>query len=256
MSFPKITSLITHHLNECDKFVENAAISALNSEGVDNEVIVLSDALKPPRVPTKARLIWDRGLGNASQKVHQGISKARFDSEAFLLMSDDVIISMGAAASMYRGASTFNAIVAPVSNQDNGIRYMTAFELERPDGQVKYAPRTADFVDMMGWEGAVMNYKRRELVENPIFMRVDWQPFFCVLIMRGIWDKVGPLDHELDFRGNDVAWCQKAAGYGIPTLVHFGAFAFHYGSKTLDKLSAAEKAKADEIYMRKMGMKK
>ena len=61
--------------------------------------------------------------------------------------------------------------------------------------------------------------------------------------------KVGGLDHALETRFNDHDFCLRAAKVGIRSYIVFETLAFHFGSKTLNKMAISEEEKAKRLFI-------
>lgn len=243
---PTVTVLVTHHLDENAPYLELCLKALMAQKGVEYEVIVLADTERVPNVPDEFTLVHDRSLDTATKKVHHGIKMAHPESQAFLFLSDDVVMSETCLGRLIEGAMGTVSVVCPMTNGEVGTRYLARFQSElpmRPDMRLE---------DLWG--------KERELIEfdsgyHNLVVKQDWISFFCVLIPRIVWNAVGPLDPDLETRHNDQDYCYRAAALGIPSMINLGAFAYHFGSRTLrSSVKAGEQDGATEHFRRKYGV--
>jgi len=250
-SNPVVTVLLTHHLDENRKYVDLALKSVLASEGIEFEVILLCDTDTVPEVPPSVLVVHDNRLDTATKKVHHGIKLAHPASKYFLLLSDDVIVSKDMIANMVKWQDPeMGFIMNPLSNSDIGGRILINLQASREDGKTVQLKPDMDYSDMEGFTHCVQNFG----VSIPMLVRQPWVSFFCTMIPRKVWEIAGPLDEALEYRHNDEDLCLRAERLGIPTLINFSAFAFHFGTKTLYK--AAKPGEMDEAsrhFARKWG---
>lgn len=235
-SKPLVTIILTHHLDENRKYLNLALQSIQNQTPQFNfETILVCSSDTVPDARQDVLIIHDKTLNNATKKVHHAVKLADPESKFFLLMSDDVILGKDFLSNIVIDPA--DAIVNPMSNSDLGTRYY------RPIGM----PVNADYEEMEPWFTRLFNYVTGL---EPLLVRQEWLSFFCTLIPRHVWDKVGLLDERLEVAYNDVQYCNRATQLGIPCLINFGAFAFHFGSKTLDKVAPpALREEARDIYL-------
>ena len=235
MSAPLVTVLVTHHLDENAKYLELCLESVKRQKGVDLEVIVLADTEHEPVVPEGFTLVHNRDLNTATKKVHFGIAMSDPRSKYFLLLSDDVIMGEVVLATLTHTLGEGLAVMNPMSNSDNGGQFITSLPWPCNVELEAVAPHTIDQVKTF-----------------PLVVSRPYICFYCTLIPRKVWEMVGPLDERLENRWNDVDYCKRAGQKGILSYIHFGCFALHFGSKTLDKVAPKElRDEASRVFMEK-----
>lgn len=251
-SNPIVTVVITHHLDENAEYLRLCLEALGRQKGVAFEALVMADTVTCPVVPDWVTLTHDPALSTATKKFHFGIKMAAPTSQYFMHLSDDVMMSQGALARCVNDLSMIdNAIMNPLSNGDLGSRFLAPLALMRPGGQMRPMPLHSDANDLHGWEAAVMDF------ESPyanLIISQEWVTFFCTLIPRKVWERVGLLDERLETRHNDQDWCLRARQMGVISLINFSAFAFHFGSRTLSKsCKAGEQDEASDYFRMKWG---
>jgi GT2 family glycosyltransferase len=124
--------------------------------------------------------------------------------------------------------------------------------MKRNDGETKTLIHDMEYEDMVGWDQEV--YAGTKIPR--ILVPVSAISFYCVMIPRSVWNLVGGLDPELEYRHNDQDFCLRAHQIGVPTLIDFAAFAFHFGTKTLNHLVGEDvKTNATAYFMQKWRQK-
>lgn len=231
-SKPILTVLVTHALDETEPYLKECLWALGQSSGVEFETILLASSESRPDHPEDVVLIHDRELNTATKKIHTGVEMASDSSQAFLFLSNDVVVRNDTIDNLWSASKVVKGIISPGSNSQQ-----------------------ADIV-WLGWKFPVnMNLQDVSLTHyyqpdpSPILVKQPWVPFYCPLIRRDIWEEVGGLDPALDTRHNDQDYCYRAMARGIPTFYHLGAFVLHFGSKTLYKAHTAEEMTAASAHM-------
>lgn len=252
-SNPVITVLLTHHLDENLGYLNLAMLALTRTKGVPIEVIVLADSETPPEVPDSFTLVHDPKLDNATKKVNFGMKMAHPASKYVFFHSDDVVLSENSLALLAHAIGEGMAIMNPLSNGDLTTRFVAPLVLTTPrHSAFKPIPLHADLEDMNDWHEELITYKTPY---DGLIIKQDWVTFAHTLIPKKVFEIVGPLDPALETRHNDQDFCMRAAQQWIPSLIHFGAFAFHFGSKTLKKsVLSGEQEAATTHFHKKWGM--
>lgn len=224
---PVVSVIIPHHLNENQAYLDLCLKAVNKSEGVSFEVIVVADTVEPPKVPTGVRMYHRPDLTTASAKVNWATTQAHPESKYFLIMSDDVVISKYALSELVYANGGLNIILNPMSNSEIGSRFYADLGPFKPDMSME---------DIQGMEDVLISWQR----ERTFLIHQSYVCFYCTLIPRNVWKVVGPLDERLDARHNDQDYCMRAAQKNIPSMIDLGAFAFHFGSKTIYKAYTSE----------------
>ncbi len=235
MADPIVSVLLTHHLDACRPYLSWAIEGVMRSKGVPFELIVLADSETKPDVPEGVQLIWDKNLNTGTKKINHGVEI--MNAPNLLIHSDDVVLSETALFYLVHMANNQPIIQGVMSNSDIRGRYITPLELEKEGSAIILTP-DMDMEDMAGWKKELFEFAS-PFVRQPFLMRQDYVCFFCTFMSKDTFRRVGPLDDDLDARHNDQDYCARAARYGVSTWINFSAFAFHFGSKTLN-ISASQ----------------
>ena len=247
---PLVTVVVPHHLNKNDEYLKWCLKSILASTYVDLEVFCISDADLIPSIPGDSRLelIWDKELTNVTKKWHYGIKQASSSSQYVMLISDDVMVSKFTIGELARTIDDSNMILSPASNCDATTRYHASFHIGYGEGNTIRVPLKCSLDDIKNYENAVIDHSPGQR----ILIDPGWVSFYCTLFPKKVLEAVGDFDEHLDVRYNDVDYCHRARALGIPSLIHLGVFALHFGDKTLPLCTTQEEyAKADAAYRQK-----
>ena len=246
---PKVTVILTHHLDVVRPYLDLALQSLACQDYRDFEVLLVSDSETAPvsELPNHWRNHWDRGLDTSAKKVNWALENS--DSEFVIQHSDDVMLSRHAVGELAKACESTPAIMNPFSNSDCRSLYYSNIFLSRGK-ETKHLIHDMGLEDIKGWEHQIWDFELGCRVLFP----VQTLSFFCTIMPRSVWTRVGKLDPDLEYRHNDQDFCLRAARMGIPSMINLAPFAFHFGSKTLTHVASDEiKNKATEHFMKKWG---
>ncbi len=246
---PLVTVISTHHLNENDKYLHWSLTSILASVGVDIEVLCYSSAKECPEVPNGVFLRHDPVNNvSCSAKFNHGVKTASPHSKFICMIADDVMVSKYALAEMADAIGDRAMILGPASNCDSTTRYQTDYYVNGPGpcrGRMKI-PQKCTLEEISGFETNVIDYRAGQR----ILIDPGWISFYCVMMPKTVVSAVGGLDERMDVRWNDLEYCERALKLGIPAIIDLGAFALHFGDRTLPKCVTPEQyAAADKAFM-------
>lgn len=250
MSSPKITAIVPHHLSKNAKYLELCVLSLQRSMGIDLEIIVVSDAENGDPFYLRndfTKTFWNQELTNCTRKWHFGLEQARKESDYFVLVSDDVMVKSDTLINLCASFQNKEAIISASSNCDSTTRYICDYDIfvRKSDTARKLSVKE----DISILEGDETYYLLTPLQD--VLLPQAWVGFYCVMMPRSVIERVGKLDEELDCRHNDVDYCYRAAALGIPSFVHLGSFALHFGDKTLPACTSPEAYSRADQHMAK-----
>lgn len=250
---PLVTILVFHHLDINVPYL-HLALEGIRRQHVYSEVIVLSSAPTKPPISAAYKIVHDPELNTATKKVIAGTKMMDPRSKYLLLHSDDVVLSEYALASMLRATEHSPMVVGPLSNSDNGTRYLSDLMVQNQMGEKKILIPDMAIEEFRGFEDPI--FKFTAPAHGRLFlMQQPWICFFCVLIPKVIWDKVGGLDEALDSRHNDTDFCYRATQAGFISVIDAGAFALHFGTRTLSRSCLpGEQDRATKHFREKWGI--
>jgi GT2 family glycosyltransferase len=262
VSAPQVSVFLWHQCDNNAPYLDLCVKSLLRQKSDPDfsfEVICVAGTKERPKLPPEFTLIHDPSRVSVASKFDLAMAYASVDSTHTLLLSDDIICSETMIYDLYasyRGRG--DAIINPMSNSDCQSLYDADLWIEKPRTPAYEIPKmrqlTPDMTieDFQEWEiEALMTYPRRRHLLVP-FVTLS---FFCTMIPKSTWLKLGGLDPALEHRHNDQDFCMRAHMQGIPKMVQFGTFAFHFGSRTIRQLATPEsQTNATDHFKRKWGL--
>lgn len=240
-----ISVIVPHQLDRNRSYFNLCIESILRSHDIDSiEVLVIAGSETKPKVPSNVGLYWDREVITVADKLNLAMKMISKESTHFILISDDIVVSKYMLSDMHSAFMGREMIMNPMSNSD----CISLYESDIFLGSRRIFP-DMDMEDLSDEERElIMNFPRKPKCLIPFYT----VSFYCTMIPLSVWEKVGPLDKDLEYRHNDQDYCIRAMKLGIPTVVNMGTFAFHFGSKTMRHLANDElKAKCSEHFQNK-----
>lgn len=249
MSKPLVSVILTHQLDVNQPYLKLALRSLASSKGVALEVWLVSggkfypdtEELKLPGF----HCLHDPKLDTATAKIEYAMQFLSASSTHILLMSDDVMVAPTCIASMYKAFRGREMIMNPMSNSDSASLYEAHFKMG--DQPITHDMKIEDFSEQQ--------YNDFFLADPPsrIDLLVPFQSvsFYCTMVPKSVFVKIGLLDPKLEYRHNDVDFCLRGLQKGIPTVVSFNSFAFHFGTKTLNHFPSSLKDEASKHFYHK-----
>lgn len=249
----KVSIILTHHLAQNNDYLLTALDGiASQHTNFDFETILLSDAEYLPTLPDikNLKVVHDRNIGNASQKFRYAIETLKVSGELILCHSDDVVLSAGSLNAMVMAQDSVSVpmIQNPMSNGDVPNFYITPITILKNGGGQELVPQGCDLAWYKPRAEFVKYIHRREMC----LVQIRYAALYCTLMPLKLIEDVGMPDERLDYKNNDVDYTLRAAQKGYPAMVNFGAFALHFGSKTLNIVKKPDDdEKADKIFNEK-----
>jgi hypothetical protein len=246
---PVVSVLLTHHLDENRPYLDLAIESLATQEGIEFECLLMCDSESVPDYNYSwLRIIHDPTLNTATKKVHYAVNHVHPDSKYFFFMGDDVVLASHTLSELVAGTKDCWLISNPLSNNENGHLYALDLPIKTTKGE-----SVGNSCSLEDFKGQCFHHAFMAFSRYPsILIQTQFVSFYATLIPRVVWEKVGLLDERLEVRHNDQDYCYRALQQGVQIAVNTGAFALHFGSKTLSKTRTEEESKkATEIFLEK-----
>lgn len=247
MNEPLVSVIVTHHLDINAPYLKVCLEALRASKGVMFDVLTVSDTKEKPQKPYDDHFssLWSADLDTAKKKVDTAMGLISPKSTHVLLLSDDVIVSEYLLYDLFSAFKGRDMIMNPMSNSDVGSLYEADLMLDplfrmKPDMDIEnFSPAHIQ---------KLMQYRRKD---GKLLLKCPWVSFYCTMLTKKVWNLVGPLDEDFEYRHSDQDYCMRAAQAGFGSFINLGAFAFHFGSRTLKHTSDEVKNEASRKFMDK-----
>lgn len=258
MNIPIVSVIISHHLDINKPYLSLCVKSYLATIGIDYEVIVISDADTNPAeyLPAnpKLRIVHEKRLKSLASKMDYGVDIMHPESKFVFMSNDDILVNKHSVGLMTEWSHNTGCIINGLCNTDNKAIWLGNMTIQTPAGNIELQ-NTMTIEDLKGQEDFIIDLLPIPGPRNIWFQ--DWVPMFATCIPKELWLKVGSLDPNLDFYGNDYDWCQRAKDLKFRCAVDPNAFILHFHHKTLSHVKndeIIEKCKRYLVEKRKKAM--
>lgn len=255
MTFPKVTMVIPTCYEKNQRYLDLTirSIENLNYPKDKIEVIVVASNGFIPTVPHDVKLITHSERLHFSPAVNMGFREADPESELYMIVSDDLILTKNSLQKLVNQWAGRDIILGPISNCENAMRYSLVFGFKKgnelkifPQNVYRYDQTKDDHVDMMNADS---------FYSAGLWM-TDALCFFSVLIPKTVWQKIGELDENFKSGQEDSDYCARARIMGIPVGICLDVFIWHFGGVTAEDMMTDEirKESLNYFYQKYRGM--
>jgi glycosyltransferase involved in cell wall biosynthesis/tetratricopeptide (TPR) repeat protein len=234
------------HLAACLDAVEAAT-------DVPYRVTIVDSAARgePLRVPEGMRVIRSEERLDFAAAVNRGIAAG--DAPFLCILNDDTIPSRGWLGPLVERVRRASGICNPLSNYRFGQAKVPSLRLdghelaadghELADGRVSIPGGASISVERLhGYHPGLSGAQDHE-----------WVPFFCTVMTRALFDRVGQLDEGFRNSHEDIDYCLRVRRLGLPTVVDERAFVFHFGGIT--RCAISDRTEIEAVNTRRLEAK-
>lgn len=163
------------------------------------------------------------GRLNFAQAINLGIGSG--SSPYICLLNDDTIVSKGWLTHLVSSASDSGiGAVGVLSNCDKGWLHDYSINV----GGVDLIPGLNTREQIVPIIHDIYDYEKN--FEHPNQVEREWIAFYCALIPRLVYSKVGKLDDGFVNSGEDVDYCLRIRRAGYRIIQNYNSFVFHFGA--------------------------
>lgn len=240
----KVSILLTHHLSQNNDYLL-AALRSISWQKTQCEIntILISSADNIPEIKMQCKIIADKKLDTYTKKHKHFLSVVDQTTDYVLILSDDVMMSEYCIEIMTLAAKDIKTplLMNPLCNGDVPAKYITPVYL-LDAGKPVLVPTVCDLSFVLNKEHMVKYWPRRDM----LIMPADHLATYCTLVSMQILKEIEP-DDRLHAKYWDTDFCFRAGKKGYPSFLNFGAFALHFGSKTLNNYKTKEMEKEMDL---------
>ncbi len=166
-------------------------------------------------------------FGNA-EGLNFGVLHASADSDYYLLLNDDVILTKSSLLNMVE-ASRGNCIVNPISPCDNGLQYALHFGFWKDGNTYSVQSQFTRYDDLKEYIPELMAAQSGYPTGQ---IKMDHLCMFATLIPKKAWQTIGPLEEKFKTGPDDIDYSKRAKACNIPMVITLDAVVWHFGGVT------------------------
>lgn len=236
--------------NHNQRYLDLALKSLERQSFQDFELILVSSGSHRPTDITGPLALRSKHY-HSDEQIHfpaamkQAYSLVSDETDKILILNDDVILSRTCLESLYGYPD--DMIANPLCNSDLGRRYILNLGFVCEDGKRHLSYTKPQYV----YEEMAENFE--DIVERskiyPVgFLIQEWIAFFCTMISKRAYEKIGGIDPIFKTGKDDLDFCRRAKAKSIIPVIDMGSFVFHFGGATADKHLTNEQRTFNEEY--------
>lgn len=242
MSQTKVSIIVLGYLENNRHYLEACLRSVANLEYPKDllDITLVSPygrSVIYPQDVLDMRIVSPPEPGSFSKSVNAGIKASNKDSDYYLILSDDTVITHNALNNMVKYGD--NCVIGPVSNCDNDWKYkvhlpVTGFERFYELGKDSELALGMMIKADSPWpQGALLT---------------DTLCFYAVMIPRKVWNELGPLDESFNMGYEDSFYCYKARLAGYQCVVAMDALVYHAGGKSSELITPEMRENNERLF--------
>lgn len=218
------------------KYLDDCLLSIQKQTFKEKQVYVISSGDFVPKINGSMDVIHKHyhSRMHFPEAINEGVTRSR--SENILLCNDDIIMQKDCIEKMMSHLEADpTKIINPTSTCDNGRSFklplgfmLRSFPHIFEANHFTYEQISPHYLNEIIDSFSILdNVLKQEI-------RVEFTAFYCTLMKRSTWDKVGGIDTALKTGQDDLDFCIRAREIGFKPVIYLDAFCFHYSGATAD----------------------
>lgn len=235
MTNSKVSVILATYSNkgENQRYLD-LCLNSLQRQSYQNiEVILISSGDYVPTTPdwVKLKHYPQAQRHHFPAAINLGVTKADPNTTHYLLLNDDTIVTRNTIQNLVARIGDSELVLQPISNCDNFVKYNLLLGWEKHGEFIQSTQRFYRYDELA--HSAEWLEKAGSLYP-PGLITQDWVAFYCTLIPKKVWDKVGTLDGNLRTGCDDADYCYRAKKMGIYSAVELSSLVWHFGGTSAD----------------------
>lgn len=215
------------YLDLCLKSIENLSLPKEAYE----VILVSSGEYTPNKHPVIKEYMHSQGRLHYPEAINWGITHTNPESKYLLILNDDVILTKDSISNMAAVVQDMDVIAGPISNCDNHAKYGLMFGYTKDD---VYHPVNKRFYRYEEWPDHVEMMNMMSQYPPGMFPQ-QFLCFYCTLIPRKVWNKVGTLDDRFKTGQDDLDYSKRCLQQGVTPIVVLNSLVWHFGGVSADQ---------------------
>ncbi len=230
---PKVSIIVTTYKESTRRYLDLCikSIRALNYPSDRLDVVLVARRDYAPEY-AGVRTVWpDQQSFHNPVGLNYGFASADSDSDHYLMLNDDTVLTRDSLARMVELAGDSELIMCPISPCDNYWKYVLHFSLQSGLERIALNDRFYRYDDLKEHHDGMIN---AESAYPQGLLVTDMLCLYAALIPRKVWQKVGEFDEHFLTGQDDYDYCLRARALDIPRVIALNALIWHFGGVTAD----------------------
>lgn len=230
----KVAIIVTCWLYENKPYLDACIDSILNLDYPQEllDVIIVGRKSYQPSYFGAQTVVKDSDDFGNSEGMNFGASFADKDTDFFLFLNDDTILTKDSVTNLVRAAQDAEIILGPISPCDTGLHHVLFFGFhDENEKLVNFTGKNQTRIEQ-NYVEPMMNAK--SVYPNGLIL-VPHLFFYAVLIPKKVWDKVGKFAEEFKTGPDDIDYSYRAKKLGIPLAVCLDSLIWHFSGITSER---------------------
>ncbi len=233
----KVSIIIPTYLESNQKYLDVClkAIENLDYPKDLLDVVLVSSNGFRPSVPSdlQVKCIFVKERLHYASAINKGVKSADNDSDFYLLLSDDVILTKDSLKELIESAGNYNAVFGATSNCDNGSLHSLTMGFSKDEVFHQVVSRQYRYDD---WAQVFSDLMNAKSLYPKGLIKYDWLCFYAVLIPKKVWTDLSGLDENFKSGKEDLDFCLRARALGYPSLMALSSLIWHFSGVTADQV--------------------
>lgn len=251
---PKVTILIATYLKSNAPYLELAFRSIAMQTYKNIEVVCVFSGHTPDLTSLPFNLPYAAHLSHERLHYPEAIACAYKhvspNSEFIMLLNDDAFMSADCVENLVAAMGQQELILNPLSQCDNGLFFEGPVGFRRDDQGLApeglFMDRQYRYEQIVEQFENIVKYPRPQYI--PFKFYTNFSPFYCTLMRKKTWEKVGGIDTAYKTNLDDLSFALEARKYGIRCATEMSAFAFHFSGVSTSPGAEGEVSKQDQEF--------
>lgn len=228
---PLVTIIICTYLEQNQKYLD-LAFNSINRQTHKNiEVVLVSSSRSKPvvRCIHPVHKVHSEERWHYPRAVFEGYKQVKENSEFILLLNDDAFMHESCIEDLVNGMGDSEMILNPLSPCSNAAFYYARIGFIDERGMLIPIKQQNVYEEIAPYADRIMTHAYRY---PPLIFFTTFSPFFCTLIKKKTWDKIGGIDPTFKTGQDDLDFGIRAARMGIRCATLASAFVMHFSGRS------------------------
>ncbi len=228
----KLSVLVASFGDQSQKFID-MSYASIEKQTIKSsfEIIHVSSGDFVPILPTvNVTHFHSQERMHFPVAINKAFELSNKESEFILLLNDDCVMGKDTIQTMMEISERADIIVNPMSSCQNGRWYQCPMGFYDKKGEANIFTKNQFLYEEMA--DHLDDIIERSIVHSPMFFYTEWVAFFCTMMRRSTWNKVGGICTEFQTGADDLDFSIRAKKLGIQCGIITNASVMHFSGSS------------------------